>query len=171
MSKVAERLSFATYSDGFDREDPSDDVRLRPGECKKDLIRGYWLKALEMTYKYGDYVARRKLLVNVLDPNTYHKVEKVFVDLFGGDVSKLRDRVRKLENEFYRSIDSLNEAAKDFKIETYAYNAVEQLIYDQKIRNRFRNAVKRHCAREDEPFSIFLIPERDFRKRRSDSRT
>lgn len=151
MSKVAEGLCLEYYENVQEEEE----------------IKRYWRRMLGMLKAYGAYTGRRKLYTNVCDPLTYHSVKHVLDKDFGGSEYRLRNRVHDLDEQFQFTINELNELAKYFKVETLKRREIERLVEDESTRRKMRDAINRHIEKGDKPFSLRLIPEKDFRKRKA----
>ncbi len=133
---------------------------------KIDCFRTYWETCWAMTYIAGDLASHDKLIITYRDKSKRHNVVKVIKnkEVFPNGIFSVKDARFVDLAKFWKLVDDINYYAVKRGMDQVHPATLLGILYDPKVRERFRNAVRKHAETDHPPFEADEVPARDFRK-------
>lgn len=167
MSRVQEGLMPWVFESGVDREtyaDPSQKpviTKVEPPKVSTSKI--YWQRCLNLKRAVMTYVSRDKLAGNADSEYGRVKIQHVLDRYYGGD-EKLGKSLQAARAEVDRRLEAYDETCRELGLRECNLNNLIKYLKMPNYSTRFDYFIRKHLEREDPPFEIEDLPQRDLHR-------
>lgn len=117
----------------------------------------YWETALTLVNAWSSYQAKKRLEINASYKETEFKVAKVVEKHFGGEKSRVHDRVQELSRDVDSALSSFAIECRKYKLEPITRDQLYQRLTKSREYSSLRGKIKRRMARNKPPGPLWSL--------------